>query len=79
MSSTASSTGRGSKSAAARMAYRERVTWVKAHPGLTILIALATFVLLGMIQSVLFNVGGSIPGSGEGDIIQTVESAILSG
>ena len=30
------------------MAYRERVTWVKAHPGLTILIALACLMAFGL-------------------------------
>jgi hypothetical protein len=44
-----------SKSAAARMAYSERVTWVRAHPGWTILIVLA----IAVVVYVLFNVGGS--------------------
>jgi hypothetical protein len=65
---------------AAPMAYSEHVTWVKAHPGWTILVALGIIVALYAFSYVMFNVGGgSVPGSGEGDIIQTVESAILGG
>lgn len=37
------------------MAYSERVTWVRAHPGWTILIVLA----IAVVVYVLFNVGGS--------------------
>ena len=55
------------------------MTWIRTHPWHTVAIAFAVFILVGMIPYILFNVGGSIPGSGEGDIIQTVESAILSG
>jgi hypothetical protein len=43
------------------MAYSERVTWVRAHPGWTILIVLATLVVV----YVLFNVGGGTEDSFE--------------
>ena len=46
------------------MAYSERVTWVKAHPVWTILIALAIL----MIAYPFYNVGG------EEDIVESVSS-----
>ena len=45
-------------------------TWVKMHPGWTILIVLGSVLALWVIASIIFNMGGTVPGSGEGDIIQ---------
>ena len=45
----------------AGVAYSERVTWVRAHPGWTIVIVLAIFVVV----YVLFNVGGGTEDSFE--------------
>jgi hypothetical protein len=48
------------------------MVWVKAHPGWTILIVLGIIVALNVFSYVMFNVGGSVPGSGEGDTIEGV-------
>jgi hypothetical protein len=45
-------------------------TWVRTHPGWTILIVLAAIILLQVLGWVLMDLGGSSPGNGEGEIIQ---------
>ena len=40
-------------------------TWVKLHPGWTILIALATVLALWMVASIIFNSGGTEIETGE--------------
>jgi hypothetical protein len=46
-----------------------------AHPrrrwGRIVLVVLAVLVLIWVVGYILFNVGGTVPGTGEGDIFQT--------
>jgi hypothetical protein len=39
--------------------------------GRIVLVVLAVLVLIWVVGYILFNVGGTVPGTGEGDILQT--------
>jgi hypothetical protein len=47
------------------------MSWVRAHPIRTVVIVLGILVALYAVQFALWSLGGSTPGNGRGDIIES--------